>query len=282
MHMPPQRSDIKMHLQAFASRTTVIVGATSLHVGCEYPFWSVKVHMQNNPSKNQHAIKTAKALYQQKGVFKGWYPGAAPFFMLTLFKQSYRLPALVFLPNYFQNWVPEEWEFKHQLTSVGAATTLSLFEASVFGPIERVVSYKMIHDKLPSITVRFLYTGTGISLSKGLYSWNLFSTLENFANRKAKNLLNTNTLDTQSTFGVGVFVGCSMTALTHPLSTLQTFAQTRSVEDPKPMLTGFKEYLKKNGTKALFSGIRPALAQGIVRSSITVFALDKIRGNRPT
>ncbi|MEY3183219.1 MAG: hypothetical protein RLZ35_1204 [Pseudomonadota bacterium] len=275
------KKSIDDRIKTFFSDYSVIVSTTALHIACEYPLWSIKVHMQNDPSKHQNILITAKDIYRKKGFINGFYSGAMPFCALTLCKQSYRLPALSFLPNYYQSWLPESFESNdYGIPNIATATTLSIFETTVFGPVERVVCYRVIHKELPSITIKFLYTGTGIAFGKGLFSWNLFCGLENFAQTQAKKLLKTDKLNTQSTFGVGIFVGSATTMISQPLSGLQTFAQTRLPQDNGSLLTGFKAHLKKHGTTALFAGIRPALLQGIVRSSITVFALKHLRENK--
>ena len=259
----------------------IVTAVSSVRLALEYPFWSVRVNMQSDPDKNPTIMKAIKGIHQASG-FKGFYPGAGPYFISSLCKQTYRLPAISLLPDYFKSWVPETWESHYGLPHIAAVSCLAVAETLVFGPIERVVRYKMVNAESSRLTIRFLYTGTGVGLAQNLMAWNLFTGLESFGQIQARTLLNKEDLNTRDTFGVGLFVGVSMTVITQPLDALQTFAQTRSTEDAQPLLSAFRNHIKKHGVKTCFAGTKAALIQGVIGASTTVFALGALRDrNKP-
>jgi hypothetical protein len=263
-----------------SSHYAVITAMSSIRLSLEYPFWAMRVSMQSDPTLNSSITKTMKNIYTNKG-FKGFYPGAGPYFLSLLCKQTYRLPAISLLPEYFKSWVPETWESHYGLPHIAAVSSLAIAETLVFGPIERVVRYRMVSNQISKLSFRFLYTGTGIGLTQNLLTWNMFTGLENFGQMQAKKLVKKDTLNTQETFGVGLFVGVSMTIMMQPIDALQTFAQTRPTEDKKPLLTAFGNHIKKHGIpKACFAGTKVALIQGIIGASTTVFALEALRGSK--
>jgi hypothetical protein len=259
------------------SNYMIVTTVTSIRLALEYPFWSIRVNMQSNPIENTSMFTSAKNIYKSGG-FKGFYAGATPYFLGSLCKQAYRLPAISLLPGYFKSWVPESWENNYGLPHIAAASSLALAETTVFGPIERLVRYKMVHNKLSKISIRFLYTGTGVNLAQNMLCWNLFSMLENFGQTQAKHLLKKEDLSITETFGVGLFVGVSMTLVTQPVDALQTFAQTRPVTNDQPLFTAYKNHIKQHGLlKSCFAGTKAALIQGVIGASATVFALEAFR-----
>jgi hypothetical protein len=264
-----------------SSNCMIVTAVSSVRLGLEYPFWSVRVNMQSNSTINSSITKTVKNIYQANG-FKGFYPGAGPYFLSLLCKQTYRLPAISLLPDYFKSWVPDSWESHYGLPHVIAVSSLAVSETMIFGPLERVVRYKMVNNEVSKLNLRFLYTGTGVGLVQNLLTWNLFAGLESFGQIQARKLLKKDTLDTRDTFGVGLFVGISMTVLTQPIDALQTFAQTRSVEDKRPLLMAYKGHIQRHGILTSFSGVRAGIAQGSVGAIATVFALEALRDqNKP-
>lgn len=85
----------------------------------------------------------AKEIYKEKGLFKGFYAGSTPNLARILFKNFYRFPLLVTLPDYFKANLPLSLSSSMYKLKTITAFSIAAIESLLICPFERLKTYLM-------------------------------------------------------------------------------------------------------------------------------------------
>lgn len=108
----------------------------------EQPLEAVKTQWQAKPMhRNEYII--AKQIYKEKGIINGFFAGSTPNLARILFKNFYRYPLMVQLPNFYQQHLPSSICENKKYQKLFTGISIAFVEGFLICPFERLKTYFM-------------------------------------------------------------------------------------------------------------------------------------------
>ena len=146
----------------------------------EHPLDCIKTVMQAD-QKRKGVIETIQRIYQQHGL-KGFYAGYIPNCLRMAFKQLYRTPLMIYLPNLVAKTLnlPSDKNTGGKMSKMVTGVLIALADVVLANPFERLKVWLMTNQNRDSATVFFrqsknilkdLFKGFEPSLWRQISSW---------------------------------------------------------------------------------------------------------------
>jgi solute carrier family 25 carnitine/acylcarnitine transporter 20/29 len=267
------------------------VAATSGAIGgvlgllLEHPFDTIKTRQQAEPRRGASQIATE--IFASDGV-RGFYSGFVPNSVRVAFKQFYRWPAMLLLPSYFRENLPDTWQARYpSIVKISTGCSIAIFESGFANFSERLKVYLMTANVRDRSIRHFLhqtqenrfgefFRGFNAMLPKGLVSWVTYLVVEEKLKNRERAKTGAQELSYASLMKVSVFVGVVNTLAVMPFDIVKTALQKSDYIENAGVIKTMRSIQRQHGVLALYSGWQAKMVQYMINASITVSLLDSL------
>eukprot|EP01117_Protostelium_nocturnum_P020605 TRINITY_DN9361_c0_g1_i1.p2 TRINITY_DN9361_c0_g1~~TRINITY_DN9361_c0_g1_i1.p2 ORF type:complete len:305 (+),score=90.13 TRINITY_DN9361_c0_g1_i1:57-971(+) len=268
----------------------------------EHPFDCVKTFLQAYPHLKSPS-NAARHIYQTKGLV-GFYSGAIPNGLRLSIKQGYRWPLMLSLPPFFNRMVSKEiqsgipFSIERSLTGL----TIASIESFIICPLERLKVHLMTGKEIDKHGLRTfiekhsntvsternqlittplrkeLFRGLKAVYVRGIVSWVSFLVADQKTKSWAREWTGSKQLSLLTLMICSVFVGGINTFTNMPFDVVKTTLQKRDLsgKEMNGIISTMRVLVKQNGSRILWIGWQPRMAQYILQSFFTMTLLEKL------
>lgn len=229
----------------------------------------IRINEQKNFSPS--TLQTFKNLYKTGGI-KGFYTGTAASFFKTAMKESYRGPAMAYLPILLENNSLTNKFNNNIINSTFFITAFCFLDTIMSSPIDRIKMLQITqpgYRGLKDILGNNLYAGFTKIYLHNLLSWGSFFIVDDAIKRRFYNK------DKQryhyfSNLATGGVVGFINT----PLSLAVTHYTKHNPLTNVSIFSFYKDIVSKQGFSSVFCGWKTRVFQSIIGGTITSLLRD--------
>lgn len=222
-----------------------VLGAARAAVGLpyEHPLDCIKTVMQaQSPYKGM--IETTKSIYSQFGI-AGFYKGYIPNTLRVMYKQLYRFPLMIYLPQLSQTKIKlfADENLNASASKIVSGLSLGLVDVFLVNPLERLKVWLMTNKQKLKIKTFFtesnnifkdLFKGVESAAYRQVFSWTSFLLADEIFKQKIREyrgLKKTEMIAYQDLLVISVAVGACNTICIMPFDMAKTISQKRGGSD---------------------------------------------------
>ena len=267
--------------------TTMLVGMSSnISLFLEHPFEAIKTQWQKRNSIKKLSEVTS-LMYKETGIF-GFYKGLAPNLIKASFRNLFRWPSMIYLPNYFKKYLEHKPFYFDSLPKVLTGFAIANLEVFILNPLERLKIFLMTEKSYASTFFKKhkghlwkeLNKGLGPSYWKTNMGWLSFILSNHYLKRFWKEYLGRKHLRMGDLLTISSLVGVACTLSTMPFDFLKTQAQMESDGKDNQKRRGtlrlLFDHFANNNLRVLYTGWHLRFSQTIINSFVAVTLLEKL------
>ncbi|CAD8190093.1 unnamed protein product [Paramecium pentaurelia] len=224
-------------------------------------------------------LQSFKEIMGARG-YIGLYDGFYPNFLRSMFKQYYRWPMMIFIPQFLKNYIHD-----YSLNKILTGVSIGIFESCIITPFERLKILKMTNmavgfGYLKYITFDQIYVGFRILTTRQIVSWTNYL----YWDHKIRYALKTDASSRLSFWNV--IVASTLTSLlnimaVHPFDTIKTLVQMEAnqIYSKISVTESFKLVFKKYGISGLYAGWQARIIGYFCQAALTTPTIDYLERN---
>jgi hypothetical protein len=203
----------------------------------EQPLESIKTQWQAKPG-HKNELTIAREIYQGKGFIKGFFSGSLPNLARVMFKNVYRYPLMIGLPNFYETHLPESVRKNKKTQKLCTGVSIAVIEGMLLCPFERLKTYFMTVHASTGQKETFrsyynqsgnlladLYRGVGSLIARQTIAWVYFLQADLFIKQKIrqwKQIPENESISSRYLFPASALVAVVSTLVIMPFDNLKT------------------------------------------------------------
>ncbi|CAD8098239.1 unnamed protein product [Paramecium primaurelia] len=258
---------------------TQLIGAfrVAVTLPLEHVLDRIKTYKQSRQGITYlQSFKEIKGARGYIGLYDGFYPN----FLRSMFKQYYRWPMMIFIPQFLKNYIHD-----YSLNKILTGISIGIFESCIITPFERLKILKMTNmavgfGYLKYITFDQIYVGFRILTTRQIVSWTNYL----YWDHKIRYALKTDASSRLSFWNV--IVASTLTSLlnimaVHPFDTIKTLVQMEAnqIYSKISVTESFKLVFKKYGISGLYAGWQARIIGYFCQAALTTPTIDYLERN---
>jgi len=249
----------------------------------EHPVETISSQWRRLSTFNRRLL--TRATFYKESILSAWKKGTSPTNQKNIVKNLLRLPAMIYLPNIFRDYVKKFPFYFDSLPKILAGIVFSNFEVYCLAPLERL-KLKLIAEKSSFSTIlrtrigsnrsnvtKNLFKGLGPTYWITLSGWQTFILLNHYLKIHWKENLGRKQLSTNDLFLISCIVGLASNIMTRPFYYIRNQQNIKPID--KATLSLLANYWSKNGVRAIYSGWYLRFPQSLINITIGVILLEK-------